>query len=187
MSADVFYNIEKIIDKRITNGQFEYKIKWEGYPMSQCTWEPFKNLETAKEMVDEYNLTHPVITQMSSKPGRKKNSHFINKKRKKEKDENDDMIKEISQNGNNNVNIIKINDDEQKPSINNNLNQKKYIVDESLKSVHTVKQENEKLIAIVDKIDEEGNNSKVYISTGDLKVSNPWILLDFYESKIKFT
>ena len=38
------YEVEKIIDKRIINGKLEYKIKWVGYPMSQCTWEPIRNL-----------------------------------------------------------------------------------------------------------------------------------------------
>ena len=42
MSEGEFYNIEKILDRRKINGKFEYKIKWEGYPMSQSTWEPMK-------------------------------------------------------------------------------------------------------------------------------------------------
>ena len=37
MSEGEFYNIEKILDRRKINGKFEYKIKWEGYPMSQST------------------------------------------------------------------------------------------------------------------------------------------------------
>ena len=60
MSEGEFYNIEKILDRRKINGKFEYKIKWEGYPMSQSTWEPMKNLESAKELVEEYDRLHPI-------------------------------------------------------------------------------------------------------------------------------
>ena len=56
MSESDFYNIEKILDRRKINGKLEYKIKWEGYPMNQSTWEPMENLITAKELVDEYDI-----------------------------------------------------------------------------------------------------------------------------------
>jgi hypothetical protein len=47
--------VEKILDKRILlNGTIEYRIKWKGYPMSEATWEPFVNLGSAIEMVQEY-------------------------------------------------------------------------------------------------------------------------------------
>ena len=42
-------------------------------------------------------------------------------------------------------------------------------------------------MAIVEKMDECGNINKVSIPTEELRKINPWILIDFYESKIKFT
>ena len=42
-------------------------------------------------------------------------------------------------------------------------------------------------MALVDKKEDNGDVTKNYISTEDLRKSNPWILLNFYESKIKFT
>ena len=78
------YDVEKIIARRTRKGKIEYKIKWENFPMSQCTWEPMENLENVKYLVDEYNNEHP--------PKSKKNS-FINKKRK-----NSDKDKESSEN-----------------------------------------------------------------------------------------
>ena len=180
-----FYNIEKILDRRMSKGNYEYKIKWEGYPMSQCTWEPMKNLETVKELVEEYNQLHPIATPKSTKSETKKKVKLINKKRKKEKDENDDKIKDSSQNENNINNIKEI--DEAKLNINENINEKNYIIDDSLKSVITVKQENETLLAKVNKMDENGNISQIYIPTLELRIKNPSILIDFYESKIKFS
>ena len=47
--------------------------------------------------------------------------------------------------------------------------------------------QNQKLMAVVDRIDSIYDISKNYIPTEELRKINPWILLDFYESKIKFT
>ena len=83
MSEGEYYNIEKILDRRKVNGKFEYKIKWEGYPMNQSTWEPMKNLETAKELVEEYNQSHPFSPQSKTIKTKiqKKDNSFINKKK----------------------------------------------------------------------------------------------------------
>ena len=191
MSGEELYNIEKILDRRKVNGKFEYKIKWEGYPMSQSTWEPMKNLETAKELVEEYNLSHPILTQPKSKTKSvKKDNTFIHKKKDRENDvkiENEEKYKEIPQNEkmpeNGANNII----DDLKPNIIENGYEKTYTIDDSLKTVVTVKQQNQKLMAVVDKMENNGEMTKTYIPTEELRRTNPWILLDFYESKIKFT
>ena len=60
MSDNDIYYIERILDRRNVNGRLEYKIKWEGYPMSQSTWEPLENLKTAIELVEEYDKLHPL-------------------------------------------------------------------------------------------------------------------------------
>jgi len=191
MSGEELYNIEKILDRRKVNGRFEYKIKWEGYPMSQSTWEPMKNLETAKELVEEYNNSHPILTQPKSKTKSvKKDNTFIHKKKDRENDvkiENEEKYKEIPQNEkmpeNGANNII----DDLKPNIIENGYEKTYTIDDSLKTVVTVKQQNQKLMAVVDKMENNGEMTKTYIPTEELRRTNPWILLDFYESKIKFT
>jgi hypothetical protein len=191
MSGEELYNIEKILDRRKVNGKFEYKIKWEGYPMSQSTWEPMKNLETAKELVEEYNNSHPILTQPKSKTKSvKKDNTFIHKKKDRENDvkiENEEKYKEIPQNEkmpeNGANNII----DDLKPNIIENGYEKTYTIDDSLKTVVTVKQQNQKLMAVVDKMENNGEMTKTYIPTEELRRTNPWILLDFYESKIKFT
>ena len=87
MSEGEFYNIEKILDRRKINGKFEYKIKWEGYPMSQSTWEPMKNLESAKELVEEYDRLHPISgsQKKANLSIKKKITHSLTKKEKKKK------------------------------------------------------------------------------------------------------
>ena len=185
-----FYNIEKILDRRKVNGKFEYKIKWEGYPMSQSTWEPMKNLETAKELVEEYNRSHSFLNQPKAvkQKNPEKDNTFIHKKKNREKEvkvENEKtkeltQIEKLPENG---ANIR----DDLKPDINENGYEKKYTIDDSLKNVITVKQQNQKLMAVVEKMELNGDMTKTYIPTEDLRKTNPWILLDFYESKIKFT
>ena len=42
-------------------------------------------------------------------------------------------------------------------------------------------------MAVVEKLNDDGNIERIYIPTEELRRTNPWILLNFYESKIKFT
>ena len=186
--TDEYYNIEKIIDRKRVNGKFLYKIKWEGYPMSQCTWEPLKNLENAKSLIEEYDKAHPINID-EEEPTKRKEVINNNKKKKiseeicKENKDNDNI--DISKNKNEPEIISENNDDNSKILIYENENS--YKVDNSLKEVSTVKRQNGKLVAIVDKIAENGQIYKEYIPTDELRKINPWILLKFYESKIKFT
>ena len=44
---DEEYEVEEIIEKKIKKGEISYKVKWKGYPLSESTWEPAKNLSNA--------------------------------------------------------------------------------------------------------------------------------------------
>ena len=133
---------------------------------------------------------------------KKKEDSFLNKKRKDKKEdieeipkeeikedikeENDKKNQENSPNAKKPEEGLKVNDDNSKQDINEKNNEKSYIIDDSLKNVITVKQQNEHLMAVVNRLNENGEIIKDYILTTELRKSNPWILLDFYESKIKF-
>lgn len=220
MAEGEYYTIEKILGRRITKGKIEYKIKWEGYSMSECTWEPIENLETAKELVEEYDKLNPIQKKNSVKSEKnKKDNTFINKKRNSDDiQQNENIMQDndgkIAENGNNKnqentpndlnkeeanaendnsdngiVSVHSENSDENQNHQNNNLkeNKKTFTVNDELKSVITVKQQGQTLMAIVEKMDECGNINKVSIPTEELRKINPWILINFYESKIKFT
>ena len=190
-NVDNLYNVEKILDVRFINGKPEYKIKWENYPISQCTWEPLKNLETIPHLIEEYNKSHPM--KLESK--RSNSRTLISKKRAKSKNgignsEKNINIKQNEKIENSNekkeTEIVK-NEKEEKPEIRIEEDDKDiFKVDKKLKEVVTVKMQSGKLMALVDKEGENGENTKSYISTEDLRKMNPWILLNFYESKIKF-
>jgi hypothetical protein len=49
------YKVEKIVDCKEENGKILYKIKWQGWSMKDCTWEPIENLDTIEDMIEEFN------------------------------------------------------------------------------------------------------------------------------------
>ena len=193
MSDNDLYYIERILDKRKVNGKFEYKIKWEGYPLNQSTWEPLENLQTAMELVNEFDKVYELQNKNKNES---KNNSYLKKKRalKKEVKKEEKGKEEIEQKE---EKIEKIPVEEEKKSNNENNNEsinleeneniRKYVINDSLKSVTTVRKKDNKLIAEVKKLKENNDIEDIEIETSRLKTENPWILLDFYESKIKFT
>jgi GTPase involved in cell partitioning and DNA repair len=140
------YEVEKIIDKRKRFGKDEYKVKWLGYKMSECTWEPLEHLLNVMDEVEKY--------EKSIKKGK------INL-------ENNKIEKKI-----------KNTNEEEKANV--------YYIDNRYKNVITISSINQNLYGIV-QFDNNGIIEEKKILTSDLKKLNPFILINFYESKIKFT
>lgn len=46
--------VESILNKRKVQGQMEYEIKWKGYSHSQNTWEPKENLTHANDLLQAF-------------------------------------------------------------------------------------------------------------------------------------
>ena len=200
MGDNDIYFIERILDRRRVNDRLEYKIKWEGYPMSQSTWEPLSNLQTAKELVDEYDRLHPLQNKKLTGNKRlrqgaikvKKNNNKSNKVEEEEEEEKIKEKKEETEQPKEEEKNEKVTTDEKEKNndtidIMKEDNKMKYDIDSSLKRVVTVRKKDNKLIAVVQKMEENGDTKEIEIETTRLKTDNPWILLDFYESKIKFT
>ena len=53
------FTVEKVLNMRKTCSKNEYLVKWAGYPDSENTWEPFKNISTCIELVDSFLSTVP--------------------------------------------------------------------------------------------------------------------------------
>ena len=67
-----------------------------------------------------------------------------------------------------------------------NSNGALFQVDQSLEKILAIKLDNKILIAVVERRMKNGKINKEIMSTEDLRKTNPWILIDYYEDKIKF-
>ena len=227
---DYIFDVEKILAKRTKNGRIEYKIKWDNYPMWQCTWEPVKNLTNVQYMIDEFNNKQQERSKRSKSQskllGQKRKSAEKNEKNDKSDKKKEDFKKNSKKteqnsknNKNNSKNITKHSskkeDDEKEEEKNysesssseslKNSSKSSSIyysgkkkdhkkvenddiikIDHSYRKVYTVQIKEGKLVAVVG-IKNSHEKYKDNIATDELRKKNPWILLDFYESKIKFT
>ena len=161
------YEVEKIIDKRYINGKLEYKIKWVGYPMSECTWEPVRNLANVKPMIKEFENSS---FEMNDKQNKLTDYYLIGKKRENNNDSSfDEEIYQKNEYRN------------KKPD-----RKKIFYINDKYKSIYTIKKKNSQLMAVV-VVEENGILNKITIPTQKLRKLNPDILIDFYEERIKFS
>lgn len=49
------FEVEKILNHRIRNGQAEYYVRWVGYSWDESSWEPARNLSGAAEAIKEFH------------------------------------------------------------------------------------------------------------------------------------
>ena len=177
----------------------QYKVKWEGYPYSQCTWEPLEHLQTVFELIDQYNESQQTTSKKSKK---EKDEEHLRKKRKKSSSVSQEEKSEESSNSRK----IKSNSSEKKDSKDNSNKEQNGIAnsqDKEFDGVITIKEDeiqreesaiiykkvitvNKEFKAVV-QIVKDGVESQITIPTSELRRLNPDILIDFYESKIKFT
>ena len=53
------YEVETILDSRKSRRNLQYLVLWKGYPISEATWEPARNLLNAPEVVHDFHLRYP--------------------------------------------------------------------------------------------------------------------------------
>ena len=53
------YDVEYIITRKIKGNKKFYLIKWEGYPLTGCSWEPISHLYNVIDMVKEFEENFP--------------------------------------------------------------------------------------------------------------------------------
>ena len=185
--SEPLYNVEAIRKKRIDKkGKPFYLIKWEGYPESQNTWEPPENLVTIQPLVDAFEES------LKSKPTQKSNK-YINKKRKSNQHKEEEEESEEESNSSdrsekeNNENNEKYNQNYNKKAINNEEDKELFLkIDPNIIEVITVKKINGIYFATIN-VKKDNKTVQECISTEELKKINPLVLIDFYESKIRFT
>lgn len=81
------YEVEKILQHRVINGVTKYKLKWKGYPMSECTWEDESNLDCPdllQDYWDEKNKSSKKAKSNSKKTGVAQKANEKKKETKRE-------------------------------------------------------------------------------------------------------
>ena len=53
------YEVEEVLDSRRRKGKLQYLIHWQGYDLSERTWEPATNLANAQLNVREFHSRYP--------------------------------------------------------------------------------------------------------------------------------
>jgi hypothetical protein len=53
------FEVSKIIDSRINRRRLEYLVHWQGYEVSERTWEPTANLANAPKMIKKNHRQYP--------------------------------------------------------------------------------------------------------------------------------
>ena len=192
------YEVESIIERRLTKGKYEYKIKWKGYDINECTWEPMKNLKNVIDLVNKFDQQHPKEKTLN----KTESNGFLNKKRSKseidqksnEQNDNKNNINEDKKSNNStNINNNEIPFIENNPPIGDSITfegktfKPIEIDDRCLEVIKNKKNENKLYTLIYFKIYLLEEKIKKNIPTELLAKINPIILLNFYESKIKFT
>lgn len=67
MSASKLYEVSHIIDRRLSNGNVEYKIKWLRYPLKDCSWEPIQNLKTCDDLIQIFEAKSPNLVRRNKR------------------------------------------------------------------------------------------------------------------------
>ena len=182
------YFVEKILDRKmLQKGGARYKVKWVGWPESQCTWEPLKNLQNVQELVNEFEEARAARQIERSKAQSFKN-HYSKQQRK------------LSENGER----VLIDLTEEKLPLDEDgrpkedLQRKKNCLPEEghLKYkdkpnkilLSKIDKEDHKLLFLVDwALREDGTKPAAsYMSNEDFKTHNPVFLLEYYESKLVY-
>jgi len=82
---ELFYEVEDILDRKKSKGRYLYKIKWKGYPLSECTWEPISHLQYTRDLVEKFNAKMDSIKLGGNSNINKENENSDNKNKGRKK------------------------------------------------------------------------------------------------------
>lgn len=59
VNSEVEWEVEEILDSRKSHHRLEYLVKWQGYDVSESTWESSRNLENSPKLVKAFHKKFP--------------------------------------------------------------------------------------------------------------------------------
>ncbi|CAD5223345.1 unnamed protein product [Bursaphelenchus okinawaensis] len=58
VNGEVMYEVKKLLDHKVENGQLRYKVLWKDYSDSEATWEGESSLKACSELLKAYKKKH---------------------------------------------------------------------------------------------------------------------------------
>lgn len=72
------FDVEAIVGKKMRYGKPFYRVKWEGYPESENTWEPVENLTDNLEQIENFEAAlEPKNIKQGKDCGRRSSSWIL--------------------------------------------------------------------------------------------------------------
>ena len=56
---EIEYEVEAILNSKISRRRLVYLVKWKGYPDSENTWEPASNVKNASLLIKQFHARYP--------------------------------------------------------------------------------------------------------------------------------
>ena len=162
-----YFDVEKIITRKIDGKNKYYLIKWVGYPIKDCSWEPVSHLKNISHMVEIFDNNFP---SSIDKKGLKRYSYVINRKeshiiRIKNPFLKAKCFRKIKKNKERNI-IISIDNSR----ININLENKEIKEEKKEEEKEIVKNDTETEINICNNNDEDKQNLNLYENLNELNM-----------------
>ena len=105
-SRKTYYTIDSIITRKIIGKNKFYLIKWKGYSLLNCTWEPISNLSNVIDMVEEFDKNYPYSIEIKTL----KLFNILYKKYKNKRSRKKKLNNNTKNSSNNNKIIIDLSD-----------------------------------------------------------------------------
>jgi hypothetical protein len=74
VEGELEYEVEAILDSKLTRGKLMYLVDWVGYGQEERTWEPAENVEHAEQAVADFHRAHPERPSRRDLPARRQRS-----------------------------------------------------------------------------------------------------------------
>ena len=144
-----FYDVYKIITRNIKRGKKLYLIKWKGFSLKYCTWEPISHLTNIKSQVKLFDNNFP------NSIDKKEYKEFLSlyKNYKKEKLMKKKLLAKNNENKNNATNKIVIDLDGVYDVLNDDLNSEEEYKTEEIRNI------DENIIERNDEKEKQNNNN----------------------------
>ncbi len=63
VDSEYEYEVEEILDSRISRNQLQYLVHWKDFPISERTWESARDVANSPDLIADFHLRFPMKPQ----------------------------------------------------------------------------------------------------------------------------